>query len=355
MRLFKPFPTFYDFIGPFPFHLRSCEHQVSHHSHSLGLTLAAKLPSQERFNYCNLGSSKRMQAPSMAKRPWCMRCTHSRRNYVMFLLEPVHSMAQFNIQSHLYFHISVHHGSCTELVTWYHHHPYMIFSYLHTILIRSWIIPNTSHLSEYHWVSVTPSHSCCWGLFLNWLPGNVKIGTWCCAKLGKSCASRTCHKVSKCQKCVKHLETMLNHTSWNILPLNFVKWFTNLIVTTNHYAFITYIRGITCSPIVKVCVARLAGPSETPQDSTNSWSRFAKEFGSRLNWQTGKYMTSQTGVVFWVMLIQCCIMSWNGMWWNVNMLCPCRAWCLSNSKASENMLKSVGIYWIYWNTEYNIM
>lgn len=172
MRLFKPIPTFYDFIGPFPSHLRSCEHQVSHHSHSLGLTLAAKLPSQERFNCCNLGSSKRMQAPSVA---------------------------------------------------------YMIFSYLHTILITSWKIPNTSHLSEYHWVSVTPSHSCCRGLFLNWLPGNVKIGTWCCAKLGKSCASRTCHKVSKCQKCVKHLETMLNHTSWNIFPLNFVKWFTNHI------------------------------------------------------------------------------------------------------------------------------
>ena len=229
MRLFKPFPTFYDFIGPFPSHLRSCEHQVSHHSHSLGLTLAAKLPSQERFNCCNLGSSKRMQAPSMAKRPWCNCCTHSRRNYVMFLLEPVHSMAQFNIQSHLYFHISVHHGSCTELVKWYHHQAYMIFSYLHTILITSWKIPNTSHLSEYHWVSVTPSHSCGRGLFLNWLPGNVKIGTWCCAKLGKSCASRTCHKVSKCQKCLKHLETLLNHTSWNILPLNFVKWFTNHI------------------------------------------------------------------------------------------------------------------------------
>lgn len=107
-------------------------------------------------------------------------------------------------------------------LTWFSHIYILFWSHLERYQF-------TSHLSEYRWVSVTPSHSCCRGLFLNWLPGNVKIGTWCCAKLGKSCASRTCHKVSKCQKCVKHLETMLNHTSWNILRLNFVKWFTNHI------------------------------------------------------------------------------------------------------------------------------
>lgn len=133
----------------------------------------------------------------------------------------------------------------------------------------------------------------------------------------------------------------VRETSWNNAESHVLKHFSLELCKMIYKSHLVIMHSLhisgtfTCSPIVKVCVARLAGPSETPQNCTNSWSRFAKEFGSRLNWQTGKYTTSQTGVVFWVMLIQCCIMSWNGMWWNVNRLCPCRAWCLSNSKASE--------------------
>ncbi len=139
----------------------------------------------------------------------------------------------------------------------------------------------TSNLNEYHWVSVTPSHSCR-GVVFNWLPDNVKIGTWCCAKLGKSCASILA-------KSLKHV------SAWNILKqcwIIFYPWTLqyDLKIISNHYAFITYI-----TEIIQVfthhegCVAHLVGPYETPQNSTNSWSKFAKEFGSRLNWQTRRW------------------------------------------------------------------
>ena len=165
----------------------------------------------------------------------------------------------------------------------------------------------------------------------------------------------------------------VRETSWNNAESHVLKHFTLELCKMIYKSHLIIMHSLhisgtfTCSPIVKVCVARLAGPSKTPQNSTNSWSRFAKEFGSRLNWQTGKYTTSQTGAVFWVMSTHSCIMSWNGMWWNVMLqymphgmtgyghVMPMSCLMSVKFKSIRNMLKSVGIYWIHWSTENNIM
>lgn len=87
---------------------------------------------------------------------------------------------------------------------------------------------------------------------------------------------------------------------------------SHLIITHSLHISGTF----TCSPIVKVCATHLAGPSETTQNSTNSWSRFAKEFGSRLNWQTGNIRHFRQELFFewcWCNVVSCHGMECDGM------------------------------------------
>lgn len=104
----------------------------------------------------------------------------------------------------------------------------------------------------------------------------------------------------------------VRETSWNTAESHVLKHFTLELCKMIYKSHLIIMDALHI--LGKVCVARLAGPSETPQNSTNSWSRFAKEFGSRLNWQTGKYTTSQNRSCF---LSDVDTMLYHVMEWNV--------------------------------------